>query len=139
MLEIAYSAYWAFYFYLLMLLLQWTVATVSKAKHPNAIPGKLDDDLSHESFVFRAHRTFQNTLENSALYTGSVLFAFVINLQSPLIAISMWVYLIARLIHMALYYGIATERNPSPRTYFFLLSLGANIVILGLLGFKLIS
>lgn len=139
MTEVALSAYMAFYVYLIMLVVQWAVATFSKAKQPNAVPGKISDDLSHDSFIFRAHRTFHNTLENSALFIGTVLFAFVINYQSPIFAMCVWVYVIARLIHMALYYAIATEKNPSPRTYFFLISFIANIVMLILIGLRLMA
>ena len=106
MTEVALSAYMAFYVYLIMLVVQWSVATFSKAKQPNAVPGKISDDLSHDSFIFRAHRTFHNTLENSALFIGTVLFAFVINYQSPIFAMCVWVYVIARLIHMALYLSL---------------------------------
>ncbi|HAG41428.1 MAG TPA: hypothetical protein DCL33_16265, partial [Pseudoalteromonas sp.] len=75
----------------------------------------------------------------SALFIGTVLFAFVINYQSTIFAMCVWVYVIARLIHMALYYVIATEKNPSPRTYFFLISFIANIVMLILIGLRLIA
>lgn len=139
MTSIAHSAFLAFYIYLIMILIQWLVATFRKAKQPNAVPGKIDKDLSHESFIFRAHRTFHNTLENSALFIGTVLFAFVINYHSWVFAICMWVYVIARLIHMALYYAIATEKNPSPRSYFFLIGVVANIVMLVMLGIRLAS
>ena len=138
MFELAYSAYTAFYLYLVMLLVQWMVATFSKAKQPNAIPGKIDENLSHDSFVFRSHRTFQNTLENSALFVGTVLFAFVLNYQSPVFAICVWTYVIARILHMVLYYAISTEKNPSPRTYFFLIGLLANVVMLVVVGLRLI-
>jgi uncharacterized MAPEG superfamily protein len=138
MLEVTYSAYLAFYVYLVMLLIQWMVAIFSKAKQPNAIPGKIDSDLSHDSFVFRAHRTFQNTLENSTLFLGSVLLAFSLNYQSAIFATCMWVYVVARILHMVLYYGIATEKNPSPRSYFFLIAAGANVFMLALLGLRLI-
>ena len=138
MTDLAYSAYTAFYLYLVMLLVQWAVATFSKAKQPNAIPGKIDENLSHDSFVFRSHRTFQNTLENSALFVGTVLFAFVLNFQSPIFALCVWVYLAARVVHMALYYAISTEKNPSPRTYFFLIGLLANVVMLVMLGIRLV-
>ncbi|MBH0058769.1 MAPEG family protein [Pseudoalteromonas sp. SWXJZ94C] len=139
MTEVALSAYLAFYFYLIMLVIQWAVATFSKAKEPNAVPGKIDENLSHDSFIFRAHRTFHNTLENSALFIGTVLFAFVINYQSPIFAICVWIYVIARLIHMTLYYMIATEKNPSPRSYFFLIGVIANVVMLVMIGLRLIA
>ena len=130
MTEVALSAYSAFYLYLIMLLVQWAVATFSKAKEPNAVPGKISDDLS---------RTFHNTLENSALFIGTVLFAFVINYQSPIFAMCVWVYVIARSIHMTLYYVIATEKNPSPRSYFFLIGVLANVVMLVMIGLRLIA
>jgi uncharacterized MAPEG superfamily protein len=133
-MNFANTAYLAFYLYLLLLLLQWGVATFSKAKLPNAIPGKLDTQLSHDSFVFRASRTFANSLENSALFVGTTLFAFSINFQSVFFTLCIWIYLVARVVHMFLYYNIATEENPSPRTYFFLIGLLANIVMLLLLG-----
>lgn len=137
MIDLAYSVYTAFYLYLVVLLVQWAVATFSKAKQPNAIPGKIDKNLSHDSFVFRAHRTFQNTLENSALFVGTVLFAFILNYQSPIFAVCVWTYLVARVVHMALYYAISTEKNPSPRTYFFLIGLLANVVMLVMVGLRL--
>ncbi|WP_338047280.1 MAPEG family protein [Paraglaciecola marina] len=103
-MDLAYSAYTAFYLYLVMLLVQWMLATFSKV--PNAISGKIDDSLSHGSFVFRAHRTFHNTLENSALFIRTILFAFILN-------------------------------YPSPRSYFFLIGVLANLVILVTLGLRL--
>lgn len=139
MTEVTLSAYLAFYLYLIMLVVQWAVATFSKAKEPHAVPGKIKGDLSHDSFIFRAHRTFHNTLENSALFIGTVLFAFVINYQSPLFAMCVWVYLIARIIHMVLYYTIATEKNPSPRSYFFLIGVIANVVMLVMVGLRLVA
>ncbi|GAA0819338.1 hypothetical protein GCM10009111_23260 [Colwellia asteriadis] len=138
MMNIAYSAYIAFYLYLVMLLVQWTVATFSKVKQPNAIPGKIDDDLSHNSFIFRAHRTFHNTLENSPLFVGTVLFAFILNYQSPIFAMLVWTYVIARIVHMVLYYAIATEKNPSPRSYFFMIGVIANTIMLVMIGLRLL-
>ncbi|MDN3377563.1 MULTISPECIES: MAPEG family protein [unclassified Pseudoalteromonas] len=139
MTELALSAYFALYFYLIMVFTQWAVATFSKASQKDAVPGKIDSNLSHDSFVFRAHRTFKNTLENSVLFLGTVFFSFIIGYHSAVFAICMWVYVIARCIHMALYYVIATEKNPSPRSYFFLAGVGANMVMLVLLGLRLIA
>ena len=137
MLEITQSAYVAFYLYLIMVLAQWLVATIVKARQPNAIPGKISSDLSHESFVFRAHRTYQNTLENSPLFIASLVLALSLNIHGIWFDLSVWVYVIARIIHMVLYYSIATEKNPSPRSYFFLLGLVANMLILVLIGLRL--
>ena len=136
--ELTYSAYAAVYVYLIMLTIQWIVASVTKAKQPNAVPGKLDNSLSHDSFVFRSHRTFMNTLENSPLFLGTVFLGFFLNLNSSAFALCIWLYVIARVIHMMLYYGVATEKNPSPRSYFFLIAALANSVMLVLIGLRLI-
>jgi hypothetical protein len=40
---------------------------------------------------------------------------------------------------MVLYYAIATEKNPSPRSYFFLIGVVANITMLVLLGMRLVA
>lgn len=139
MTELTLSAYYALYLYLIMLFIQWAIATFSKASKPNAIPGKIDDTLSHESFIFRAHRTFHNTLENSPLFLGTVLFSFIIGYHSAIFAMCIWVYVVARILHMVFYYSIATEKNPSPRSYFFLAAVGANLVMLVLLGLRLVA
>jgi uncharacterized MAPEG superfamily protein len=49
-----------------------------------------------------------------------------------------WVYAMARIVHMGLYYKIATEKNPSPRSYFFIIGVIANIALLVLVGVALI-
>jgi len=53
-------------------------------------------------------------------------------------AIWVWVYAVSRLIHMGCYYGISTEKNPSPRTHFFMLALIANIALIIQAGLSLI-
>ncbi len=138
MLDFANTVYFAFYLYLILVLIQWAVASITKANLPHAVPGKISSDLSHDSFVFRAHRTFQNTIENSVLFVGTVLFAFILNYQGTLFAFAVWVYVIARILHMILYYAIATEKNPSPRTYFFLTGLAANVFMLILIGIRIV-
>ncbi|HEC59766.1 MAG TPA: MAPEG family protein [Methylophaga sp.] len=115
---------------LLTLLVQWFIASSTKASQADAIPGKISDNLSHDSFVFRAHRTFMNSLENLPLMLGTTFMAILISANPLWTGIFVWVFAIARLIHMALYYAIATEKNPSPRTYFFMLGLLSNVALL---------
>jgi uncharacterized MAPEG superfamily protein len=38
------------------------------------------------------------------------------------LSIIVWVYAVARIIHMILYYKIVTDKNPSPRVFFGLLA-----------------
>ena len=123
-------AYWGVLIALVILLVQWLIASGQKAKQPGAVPGKIDDSLSHSSFVFRAHRTLMNSLENNPLMLGTVFLAFFIGTSAFWTGLFIWVFAIARLIHMILYYKIATEKNPSPRSYFFMIGLAANVALL---------
>lgn len=131
-------AYWGVLIALVILLVQWFIASGQKAKQPGAVPGKIDDSLSHSSFVFRAHRTLMNSLENYPLMLGTVFLAFFVGTSAFWTALFIWIFAIARLIHMALYYAIATEKNPSPRSYFFMIGLAANIALLILCGMTLV-
>ena len=112
-------------------LLQWFVASMTKASRPGAVPGKIDESLSHDSFVFRAHRTFMNSLENLPVMFATAFLAVLAGADPFWTGLLIWVFLAARVGHMALYYAIATERNPSPRSYFFMIGLAANLGLLG--------
>jgi uncharacterized MAPEG superfamily protein len=127
------------YIALVTLLVQATIAAISKAKQPGAVPGKIDEHLSHDSFVFRAHRTFINSLENFPLFIGSVFLAVFTGTHPRWLGILVITYALARIIHMALYYAIATEKNPSPRSYFFGVALIAQVGVLGLIGAALLQ
>lgn len=130
-------ALWGLFVILVTLLVQWFVASGVKSTRPGAVPGKIDDQLSHGDFVFRAHRTFLNSLENISLMLGTVLLALLVGTHPLFTAVFIWLFALARIIHMALYYLIATERNPSPRSYFFMLGLAANVGLLALAGVTL--
>ena len=124
---------------LLTLLLQSVIAAMSKAKQPGSVPGKMDEHLSHGSFVFRAHRTFMNSLENFPLFIGSAFLAVFTGTNPRWVGILIMIYALARIIHMALYYAIATEKNPSPRSYFYGIALIAQVAVLGLIGINLLG
>ena len=53
---------------------------------------------------------------------GGCLFAVLVGADPGWLAILMAVMVLARIIHMVLYYQIATERESRPRSYFFMLS-----------------
>ncbi|RUO62982.1 MAPEG family protein [Pseudidiomarina insulisalsae] len=112
------------------LMLQWAIAAAVKAKQPNAIPGKVPSGLSHDSFVFRTHRTFMNSLENVPMFLATVFLALFLGLSSNWFGYWVIIFALARIIHMVLYYAIATEKNPSPRSWFFVIGAIANIAIL---------
>ena len=86
--------------------------------------------------MFRAERTFMNSLENLPVFLGTALVAVLAGASPHWTGKLIWIYAGARLLHMALYYAIATEKNPSPRTWFYLLGVLAN---LGLLGVTLVA
>jgi uncharacterized MAPEG superfamily protein len=79
-----------------------------------------------------------NSLENYPLMLGTVFLAFFIGVSAFWTGIFIWIFAIARLIHMVLYYAIATEKNPSPRSYFFMIGLAANVALLILCGVTLV-
>ncbi len=118
-------------------LFQALAASVTHRRQSHYIPGIVDDSLGQESPVFRTHRTFQNSLENLMLMAGPVFIGILSGMDSDWLAALTWIYAIARIVHMVLYYVIATEKNPSPRSYFYAIGLLANIILLGLLGVHL--
>ena len=61
---------------------------------------------------------------------GTSFLAIFVGANVQWTGILIWTYAIARIIHMVLYYKIATDVNPSPRSYFFLFGLAANIALL---------
>lgn len=130
-------ALWGVFIILLTVLLQSLVAAGTKASQPGAIPGKMDDSLSHSSFIFRSNRTVMNSLENLPVMLGTAFLALFAGVDATWTGILIWAFALARILHMALYYGIATEKNPSPRSYFFLLGVAANIALLVFVGITL--
>lgn len=124
------AAFWGIWVILVTLIVQALVAGASKGARPGAVPGKIDPSLSHESFVFRAHRTFMNSLENVSAMLGSCFLAVLAGTNATWTAVFIWLFAVARILHMLLYYMIATEKNPSPRSWFYLLGVVANVGLL---------
>lgn len=113
------------------------VAAVAHRKQSNYIPGKVSEELSHDSFVFRSHRTFHNSLENIHQFTLPALICMFLGAPAFVLAILVWLYAGARIIHMSLYYTIATEKNPSPRSYFYMMGVLLNAGVFGLAMYTL--
>ena len=114
--------------------LQAVIATGAHRRQSKMVPGIIDPALSHDSFVFRSDRTFRNSLENIAPFFGLSVLAMIAGFSPDRLAIVIWVYALARLLHMILYYRIATEKNPSPRSYFYGIGLLATFFLIGDLG-----
>ncbi|TKB55503.1 MAPEG family protein [Ferrimonas aestuarii] len=123
---------------LFTMFMQSTIAMVAHRKQSHYVPGVVDENLGHDSFVFRSHRTFLNSLENVPLMALTILTSMFVGMTPTSLAAFTWVFVIARLLHMVLYYAIATEKNPSPRSYFFAIGFFANFGLLINLGLTLI-
>lgn len=120
---------WGLWLIGLTVVLQGVIAAIAHRRQSHYVPGKVDEDLSHQSFVFRSHRTFQNSLENLTPFLLPALLAMFVGSAPVVLASIVWTFAIARLIHMVLYYAIATEKNPSPRSYFYGIGLLATLAL----------
>jgi len=134
LLETHRFALWGVWALVTMVLLQSLVAAGAHRAQTSYVPGVVDDELGHDSFVFRSHRTFLNSLENLPMMLGPTLLALLVGMDATWLAALVWTYVGARALHMALYYAIATEKNPSPRSYFYTIALLTNVVLLGKLA-----
>ena len=92
-------------------------------------PGIVKPELGQLSFVFRSHRTFHNSLENIIPILGMTFLAMFSGYSPLKLSIIIWVYALARITHMILYYKIATEKNPSPRSIFWAIGFLANVYL----------
>ena len=100
--------------------------------------GKINPDLGQESFFFRSHRAFWNSLENIIPFLGMSIVAILAGYSPFKLGIITWIYAISRIVHMLLYYFISTEKNPSPRSYFYGFGLLATLFLTVDLGIYLI-
>nr|WP_321461412.1 MAPEG family protein [uncultured Cohaesibacter sp.] len=128
------SSFLALYLLLVMVFVQALVASVAHRAQKSYVPGIVDEKLGPESFVFRSHRTFMNSLENVPFMIALVLLAVFTGFDAWWLALLSWVYVLCRLAHMVIYYLMATRKNPSLRSYFYLLALLAQLVLMVMLG-----
>lgn len=115
---------------LLMVFTQWLIASGRKARQSGAVPGQPPQQATHQDFTFRAWRTHQNTLENLGTMLGASFLAILAGASTLVVAWLVWIMVLARIAHMVLYYAIATDKNPSPRSYFFMIAWLANLGLL---------
>lgn len=134
MLETYTTSFIGLWLMLTTITLQAVIATGAHRRQSKMVPGIVDPALSHDSFVFRSDRTFRNSLENIAPFFGLSVLAMIAGFSPDRLAIVIWVYALARLLHMILYYQIATEKNPSPRSYFYMIGLLTTFYLIGDLG-----
>lgn len=126
-----YCTLMAVFVLLFMVFVQAFVASVAHRKQKTYVPGIVDENLGPESFVFRSHRTFMNSIENVPFMVALIFVAIFMVVPTKPLAIMAWVYVAARLGHMALYYVEATRKNPSKRSYFFMIGWLTQLVLFG--------
>merc|ERR1711965_213781 len=73
--------------------------------------GVIDPALGQSSFFFRAYRTFWNSLENIVPLFGMAVIAMMSGYSPQKLSVVIWIYSVVRIIHMILYYKIATDQN----------------------------
>ena len=101
--------------------------------------GVMDASLGQDSFLFRAYRTFWNSLENIVPLFGMAVIAMMSGYSPQKLSVVIWIYAVVRIIHMILYYKIATDQNPSIRSLFWATGFIANMYLMVDLGIYLLS
>ena len=101
--------------------------------------GVIDPALGQSSFFFRAYRTFWNSLENIVPLFGMAVIAMMSGYSPQKLSVVIWIYAVVRIIHMILYYKIATDQNPSIRSLFWATGFIANMYLMVDLGIYLLS
>ena len=139
-MEIYQTAFIGLWFVLLTIVFQAmvTVGADKKRLEKGYKIGVIDPSLGQKSFLFRSYRTFWNSLENIVPILGMSIVAILAGYSAFKLSIVIWIYAISRIIHMILYYFIATEKNPSPRSLFWVLGLLATIYLVVDFGIFLI-
>ncbi len=124
----------ASYLLLFMVFVQALVASVAHRRQQSYVPGIVDEKLGPESFVFRSHRTFMNALENVPFMLALIFVAMLSGFRPGWLSVIAWVYVGSRLAHMITYYLVATRKNPSLRSYFFMIGVLMQLILFVMLG-----
>ncbi len=134
MLEIYQSAFVGLWIILTTVIIQAIVLIHSHRRHKGYKVGVMDSSLGQESFLFRSYRAFWNSMENIVPMFGMALIAILIGYDAETLNVIVWIYAISRIIHMFLYYFIATDKNPSIRSIFWAIGFFANLYLMIDLG-----
>ena len=68
--------------------------------------GVIKPELGQSSIVFRAHRTFQNSLENITPLLGMTIIGVLTGYGAFKLSVIVWIYALARIMHMILYLSL---------------------------------
>ena len=139
MLETYQTVFIGLWLILSTIIIQAIILIRSHRKQRGYKVGVMDSSLGQESFLFRSYRVFWNSLENIIPIFGMALLAILSGYDSSTLSAIIWIYALTRVIHMFLYYFIATDKNPSIRTIFYLIGFFATLYLMIDLGIFLIS
>jgi uncharacterized MAPEG superfamily protein len=134
MFEIYKLVFFALWVILTTIFAQAVVLIVAHRMQKNYKVGVIDASLGQQSFLFRSYRAFWNSVENVVLIFPLVIVGILIDYDSNSLGIITWVYAVSRIGHMLVYYFIATDRNPSLRSVFWLFGFFAMAYLIGDLG-----
>ena len=134
MFEIYKLVFFALWVILTTIFAQAVVLIVAHRMQKNYKVGVIDASLGQQSFLFRSYRAFWNSVENVVLIFPLVIVGILIDYDSNRFGIITWVYAVSRIGHMLVYYFIATDRNPSLRSVFWLFGFFAMAYLIGDLG-----
>jgi uncharacterized MAPEG superfamily protein len=134
MFEIYKLVFFALWVILTTIFAQAVVLIVAHRMQKNYKVGVIDASLGQQSFLFRSYRAFWNSVENVVLIIPLVIVGILIDYDSNRLGIITWVYAVSRIGHMLVYYFIATDRNPSLRSVFWLFGFFAMAYLIGDLG-----
>jgi len=133
-MEVYASVFIGLWLILSTIIIQAIVLIRSHRRHKGYKVGVMDPSLGQESFLFRSYRAFWNSMENIVPMFGMALIAILIGYDAETLNAIVWIYAISRIIHMFLYYFIATDKNPSIRSIFWAIGFFANLYLMIDLG-----
>ncbi len=133
-MEVYASVFIGLWLILSTIIIQAIVFIRSHRRHKGYKVGVMDPSLGQESFLFRSYRAFWNSMENIVPMFGMALIAILIGYDAETLNAIVWIYAISRIIHMFLYYFIATDKNPSIRSIFWAIGFFANLYLMIDLG-----
>ena len=139
MFEVYQSVLLGLWLTLSIIIIQAIVLVRVHRRHKGYKVGVIDPALGQSSFFFRAYRTFWNSLENIVPLFGMAIIAMMAGYSPQKLSVIIWIYAVVRIIHMILYYKIATDKNPSIRSLFWATGLIANMYLMVDLGIHLLG
>ena len=139
MFEVYQSVLLGLWLTLSIIIIQAVVLVRVHRRHKGYKVGVIDPALGQSSFFFRAYRTFWNSLENIVPLFGMAIIAMMAGYSPQKLSVIIWIYAVVRIMHMILYYKIATDKNPSIRSLFWATGLIANMYLMVDLGIHLLG